>query len=497
MEFYKEVTGETITNDYFEILKKRHPNIEGISHDRLQCTLQILQKFNITAQEACQHLHVFSMNPITMDNYGEILKECGFLTILPNQIIKYHTLVKSRTVAQLKKDSLLPKDVILEQNILDKLTDWPDSLKSLQNFSDSQSNILMVRMNVLERYLYWKLSVTAEEFKKYCIYYLPLKHKPMSDIQESINLAQNELKFSNESIKRNGFVLSADPLHTKLLLENIEALAGINIRDVIKLEPAILKNNYNSVIQIRDILEEYRISVEQQRKCLKVYCMCPDTVRQRLEELRQSKEYKILSTNPRVLYLVVHKNKMMKRLAKIETANKQCYSLNHLVSSNKVFNSYISSFGDKVCGRDIAVLITSSLHNLSRETKRSELTSALLKQLRRHKYWLHAAISVIDENIQFLRKKFHDQTIFNNCHILLYPVSDVEHYINMLENIREGRQRHEKFIHDINYTIINSSTLTDDQILSLVLYEIEKKYHFSGDGIWSKDAIKVDSQSLK
>lgn len=85
---FSKFTGETISEDYFEILKKRHPHLGHINNDRLQCTLQILQKFGITPQEACRHLHVFSMNPITMDNYGEILKECGFITISPNHIIK-------------------------------------------------------------------------------------------------------------------------------------------------------------------------------------------------------------------------------------------------------------------------------------------------------------------------------------------------------------------------------------------------------------------------
>lgn len=204
----------------------------------------------------------------------------------------------------------------------------------------------------------------------------------------------------------------------------------------------------------------------------------------------------MLSTNPRVLYMVVHKNKMLKRLTKIELANKQCYSLNHLVSSNKVFNSYISNFGDKVCGRDIAVLITSSLINLNGKNKQSDLQKVLLNQLKRHKYCLHAALNVIHENIQFLRQKFHDQIIFNNCQILLYPITEVQHYISVLLCMREGRQK--QITTDLNYNTLNCTTLTDDQMLSLVLYEIEKKYHFSGDGIWSKqDGLKIDTQSLK
>lgn len=115
--------------------------------------------------------------------------------------------------------------------------------------------LVMVRTSVLERYLLWKLSLSKNEFQKYCKNYLPLKHKPMSDIQEAINIALNEIEFDVAGVRSNGFLICADPLHTKLLLNNIKTLAGMDIREAIKMEPAILKNNYNSVLQIRDILE--------------------------------------------------------------------------------------------------------------------------------------------------------------------------------------------------------------------------------------------------
>lgn len=77
----------------------------------------------------------------------------------------------------------------------------------------------------------------------------------MSDIQEALDIAQNDIKFDISSIKRNGFIISSDPVNTKLIIENVQMLAGYDIREVIKIEPAILKNNYNALLQIRNILE--------------------------------------------------------------------------------------------------------------------------------------------------------------------------------------------------------------------------------------------------
>ncbi|KAI8429839.1 hypothetical protein MSG28_000343 [Choristoneura fumiferana] len=420
-------------------LKKNYPALDTLSHDRLQYSLQILKKFGINSSEACDNPHVFCMNPISLDNYGEILKECGFINIVPKHLV-----------------------------------------------------------SVLEGYLTWKLSITPDEFKKYCRNYLPLKHKPMHDIQEALDIAGNNIKFDINSIRRNGFVISADPVNTKMILENVETLAGLDIREAIRIEPAILKNNYNSLLQIRDILEEYRIPQLAQRRCLKVFCMCPKSVRERLEDLKNLKEYNILSTNPRVLSMVIHQRKMMTRLSKIQAARKQCYSLNHLVSSSKVFNEYISSFGNKVCGRDIAVLITSSLDVREDAVQfvSPDTLKFVLTQLRRHKFWLHAALNVVDENIKFLKRRFKNDIILKNCQLLLYPVLDIEQYIEYLLNLRENRVA-EGIIKLDYYNNLSCEKLTDEQVLSLALYEIEKKYHFSGDGIWARqDGVKIETQSI-
>lgn len=69
----------------------------------------------------------------------------------------------------------------------------------------------------------------------------------------------------------------------------------------------------------------------------------------------------------------------------------------------------------------------------------------------------------------------------------------MQHYINNLLSLR-GHERSELLPDDLNFNI-KFDSLTDDQILSVVLYVIEKKYHFSGDGIWARqDGVKVDSQ---
>ncbi|XP_039765770.1 transcription termination factor 5, mitochondrial-like [Pararge aegeria] len=493
LSLYSTVFG-ALPDNISSHLQRKHPKIISLSEESLKCTLQVLSKFAISAEDACLEPHIFCMNPISMDNYGEILKECDFTSILPTHIIRYHTFVKSRTITQLKNKGLLRDNVNMEEKLHEHFHEWPKECHQYKNFQDTNTNILTVRMSVLERYLQWKLCITSDEFRNYCKNYLPLKHRPMCDIKEALNIAENDIKFSKETIRSNGFIISSDPVNTKLILDNVDSLGGMDIRDVIRAEPAILKNNYQAVLEIKNLLTQYNISDDAQQHCLRVYCMRPKTVRERLEQLSNVKEYQILSTNPRVLYMVVHERKMMNRLNKIRAAQKQCYSLNNLVSSTKLFNTYINSFGEKVCSKDIAILISTSLQ------AQGITNNFVLDKLRRHKYYLHAALNVIGENIHLLKKLFDDDVIFENCQILLYPVLELERYVNFFLKIRKGdtsAKENSNIEVDSTYNNINCRILTDREILSLVLYEIEKKYHFSGDGIWTRfDGGKSDTPSV-
>ncbi|XP_013144332.1 PREDICTED: uncharacterized protein LOC106107871 [Papilio polytes] len=507
INLYKKVTGEVNSSEKLLLLQKKHPTLQNVSQTQIDYVLKILEKFGITAEDACNNPHVFCMNAISMDNYGEILRECCFVNILPKYIIRYHTLVRSRTITKLKKEGILRENLNLEEVLHKCFKDWPEKEQKLNNFSDKTTSILTVRTSVLEKYLTWRLSITEDEFKSYCRNYLPLRHRPMCDISEALHLAQNVIKFDIANIRRNGFIISSDPMNTKLIIENVDSLAGYNILDAIKMEPAILKNNYNSLLEIRQILQDYGINEEAQRRCLRVFCMRAQSVRERLDQLKELKEYQILSSHPRVLSMVVHKRKMLTRLEKIQSAKKQCYSLNQLVSSRKIFNNYINSFGNKVCGRDMAILIANSIQ--TREDKNSDLPTlkkdrytnlkkAVLQQLKKHKYWLHSSLYIINENLQYLNKKFYGDVIVNNCQILLYPLAATQRYIEYFLNKRIHTIDAKKDIElDGGYNSLNYSQLTDDQILSLTLYEIEKRYHFSGDGIWSHQEGAKDMQSVK
>lgn len=56
-------------------------------------------------------------------------------------ISRYHTLVKSRTISQLKKDGLLKDNLNLEELLYNYFHDWPREYIHFLNFPDSNTNI--------------------------------------------------------------------------------------------------------------------------------------------------------------------------------------------------------------------------------------------------------------------------------------------------------------------------------------------------------------------
>ncbi|CAH2267180.1 jg2913 [Pararge aegeria aegeria] len=500
LSLYSTVFG-ALPDNISSHLQRKHPKIISLSEESLKCTLQVLSKFAISAEDACLEPHIFCMNPISMDNYGEILKECDFTSILPTHIIRYHTFVKSRTITQLKNKGLLRDNVNMEEKLHEHFHEWPKECHQYKNFQDTNTNILTVRMSVLERYLQWKLCITSDEFRNYCKNYLPLKHRPMCDIKEALNIAENDIKFSKETIRSNGFIISSDPVNTKLILDNVDSLGGMDIRDVIRAEPAILKNNYQAVLEIKNLLTQYNISDDAQQHCLRVYCMRPKTVRERLEQLSNVKEYQILSTNPRVLYMVVHERKMMNRLNKIRAAQKQCYSLNNLVSSTKLFNTlelerYVNFFlkirkGDTSAKENSNIEVDSTYNNINcRILTDREILSLVLYEIEKKYHFSGDGIWT-----RFDGGKSDTPSVSKKLKQL-----ELERYVNFFLKIRKGdtsAKENSNIEVDSTYNNINCRILTDREILSLVLYEIEKKYHFSGDGIWTRfDGGKSDTPSV-
>lgn len=90
---YSSVVSGSVPENIVSYLEKKHPKVITLGEDSLQNTLHVLKKFGIGAEDACLEPHIFCMNPISMDNYGEILKECNFTVILPKHIVRYFNLI--------------------------------------------------------------------------------------------------------------------------------------------------------------------------------------------------------------------------------------------------------------------------------------------------------------------------------------------------------------------------------------------------------------------
>lgn len=89
-----------------------------------------------------------------------------------------------------------------------------------------------------------------------------------------------------------------------------------------------------------------------------------------------------------------------------------------------------------------------------------------------------------------LKKKFFNNKIKNYR-------SEIQENLHLMLQLRnKSGTLNNRLQLESNYNNLNSELLTDEQILSLILYEMEKKHHFTGDGIWGNGEIQKAVKSV-
>ncbi|XP_014360210.2 transcription termination factor 5, mitochondrial [Papilio machaon] len=251
---------------------------------------------------------------------------------------------------------------------------------------------------------------------------------------------------------------------------------GIDIKEIIRSHPKIAMKNFSNMVEIRKILQEFDVSNEAQIRCFEIYTLSPETIRARLENAKKTPEFITYFNHPRFLKMIHHNKKTTKRLINLYSQNKKCVSLNILSGSFSNYETFEKMHGDRLGkAKDLLFCICEILGNTSS-------ASDIRKILRRHPFWLNMPLVQIKYVAEQLLKKFSPEDVFENCTILLYPWNKIRDTMVILHH-RELLKLH-PFDH------LDISRLNDSQKLSLVLYLLEKKHYFTGNGVWTEDKNK-------
>lgn len=415
---------------------------------------------------------LFGVLPVTLKYRFQVFTECGITNVTPDLIKSYLQIIKQKRISDLKKTGLIPSSVNIENRLAKYMTQWPTSLTSSIWEDVNELSLFTIRLRIIQRYLELVLDLTHEEFYRGLETYPTVKHRPLQAINESLTILQSQIMMPTSKIKTNIYLVHADPENLKNILYKLQYIGGIDIKEVIRLHPKIAMKNYETLVEIRSILKNYDISDEAQRRCFDIYTLSSNTIKERLEKAKSIPEFNTFYHHPRFLKMIHYNNTAMKRLKKLYSTNKKCLSLNILSGCSAHYETFEKAPGDRLGkGKDLIFCISQAL---GKKYKSNDIRYVI----KRHPFWINVPLVQVKYVYQKLSDEFTPDDIYENCPILLYPWSKIKETLFIFKQSKQI---------PIILENIDMSKLNSSQKLSLVLYALEKKHYFTGNGVWVEE----------
>lgn len=430
----------------------------------IENTVNLMNEHDVSIVDIMKQPRALLLNQLTFSNRLKVLQECSFNEMRLTFFYRFITIMN-------KPLCLLKAFDYVNQNtdVPKKLLTYLDIHIVLKEKIKEDQSLQHIRTIIINKYLQERLKMTDREIGKYWTVYKRLKHRSLQNIVEVIQLL-DKISFGVDRIVKNGFILYSCPVNLKRMLEEIPMIGNRPITEVIFKRPKVAMQNVDTVKEILNHLKKFDIPEDYVLKCLDLLTLGSESVHERLRELTKVKEFNVLKGHPRVLRLIHYQNKARTRLEYLKQLKVKCASLHVLSSSSETFEKYARDGVDRTKGKD-AVLFISKVLKMERDIVRETFS--------RHPNWCNVPLISIKNVLDYLKyKKFSEQDVRDNIHLLLYPVSRIEQKLVALMDW--------KLENDDNRKIsgVSLSAISNSKLLTLCLYFIEQEFHFSGDGIW-------------
>lgn len=300
-----------------------------IDQSEIVDSFRFLQSKNISIEEIKQRITVLAQPAITLQNHREVLLECGFTKVDASSLVKY-IVIMNKSVKILKNLYYIPFDLNVPAHMASYLN------VELPTVLPADTPIKQMRQMVLNVCLRRDVGMTDADLRKLWKVYHSMRHKSYQSIYRMIKLLKNELHFSNERIIGNLFVLYGDPDNVENILSQ-KKLGGIDVRELLNKRPKIMMSPCTTLLQTEMYMREFGIDNLAVSKCIEVFTLSPNTVQERLRDLKKVEEFDVLLSHPRILRLVHYQMKARARLEYLKQLKVKCVSLHVLSSSSETF----------------------------------------------------------------------------------------------------------------------------------------------------------------
>lgn len=280
-------------------------------------------------------------NELTLENRYNVLKECGFEDVTISVLFKYVTAM-NRSVASIKSLGYIPYDLNVVERLRTTFTDIEVQIYADYVCNESQE-LKILRQHVLNYYMQQRLDVSAEEIGRLWRVYGRLKHKSFNSVQKMVKVLIDELKFPKKRIIKNAFMLYGDADNVMRIIREIPTIDGQDIKEILLKRPKIMMSSCDALLTSIKHVKSFGIGEDAIIRCLEILTLGPDTILERLKDLNEIEEFKVLNTNPRVLRLVHYQNKARLRLDYLNQLKVRCASLHILSCGSQAFAKLVAN----------------------------------------------------------------------------------------------------------------------------------------------------------
>ncbi|XP_050673291.1 transcription termination factor 5, mitochondrial-like [Leptidea sinapis] len=466
-----------ITKDKAKFIQIKQPYIQKLTEADIISSVRAISEIGFPREVLFEHPSLFHMQPITMKNRHNVLVECGFERITGELLLSYLTIMKQKTLKELRNMGLLPALLNIENKLASYMTQWPTSLTTLIQGDSNLTTLYNLRLKIIQRYLELMLDLTEDEFYRGIKTYPTIKHRPLRSINETLRILQSYISLPNEKIKSNLYLIHADPENLNNILYKLRSIGGMDIREVIRMYPKIATKNCTTLLEIKRLLDKHGVTAEAQTRCFQIYTLSEKTIDKRLKDAQSLPELSVYREHPRFLKMIHYNTRVLKRMRNVKTNNKRCLSLNVLSGSSARYETFEKTPGDRLGkGKDLVFSISQALGKNYR-------MSEIHKTIKKHPFWMNIPLVEVKYVCDKLKQTYSIQDIFENCSIVLYPWDKIREAIRTIEENKDGK------IYPVTSNF-NLKKISKSQKLSLALYTIEKTHYFSGNGVWTDEKNK-------
>lgn len=413
---------------------------------------------------------ILMLTPAQLKNRKKVLEECNIKKVGIQQLSRFVSLM-NRKIFILKSLNYLNKDLDVQNHLVNQLDLNVELMKTI---SDNMS-LKSARELIMRQYLEGKLETTSQSVAKLFTKVPWVKHKSFENLMKLIEILRHKLGFTNEQIIDNGILLCACPENLDRLLNYVPSIADVSLKEILLRKPQIALSNAESVKTNINHVKAFNIAEECILKCPGVLTFRPNVLYKRVAQLMGIKDFQLFCRNPNVLHLVYYQKQVEWRLDVLKQFDTPCPSINTLMQSD-LFEKFARSGIDTTRGQDAIIYVAEEL-KIDREDVRNTFI--------RHSNWHRTPVSSIRSTLDYLYNKgFSDDDIRDNLYLILYPLKRID------EKLKEFREMMTRKDNKSMIAGVSLYEVSNSQLLNLCLYDIEKEFHFSGDGIWEPSRLE-------